>query len=388
MIVCVISFSKKGYQLSQRLAEADRAYRERLHKRESVQFRLFSKWNALPKQDTVRYVEELAAWTGMQFAGHHALVFIGACGIAVRCIAPFVRDKLADSPVLVLDEKGQFVIPVLSGHVGRANCLAKEFAEALGVTAVVTTATDVNGKFAVDSFAGEWGFSIQNRHGIEEISSHILGGERVTFAVEDMDAEQCREFLQKRIGAGTKSTGEIKSTGKTENAGETESVCPELVPVSAVDAAGNGIPHIMISMEPTEAVLWLKPRVYILGIGCKKGKDFMALRDFVEQELKKLEIPKEEVWQIVSADRKREEEGLLELADAWHIPFCTYGEEELARLKGDFSGSAFVEQTVGVDNVCERAAWACCGGKGEFVLRKTAKDGMTLAIVRRDWRTV
>ena len=362
MIVSVISFSEKGYRLSQELAEADQAYRDRLRKRESVHYRLFSKWKGLPAQEQVCPVEELAAWAEEQFAGHHALVFIGACGIAVRSIAPFVRDKMADSPVLVIDEKGQYVIPILSGHVGGANRFARELAEAIGAGAVVTTATDVNGKFAVDSFAEAWGFTIQNRQGIEAISGRILNGERITFAVEGLDAEQCGAFLRER-------------------AGETEGI----VPVSASDTE---MPHIWVSGNRADAVLWLEPKAYILGMGCKKGKAFEELRDFAEQELAKLQIPREAVWQIVSADRKREENGLLELADAWHVPFCTYEENELAELKGGFSGSAFVEQTVGVDNVCERAAWAGCKEKGEFVLRKTAKDGMTLAVVRRDWRAV
>ena len=85
--------------------------------------------------------------------GRTAWIFIGAAGIAVRYIAPFVKDKFTDSPVLVLDEKGDYVIPILSGHVGGAAALADEAAELLGAVAVHTTATDVQGKFAVDVFA-------------------------------------------------------------------------------------------------------------------------------------------------------------------------------------------------------------------------------------------
>ena len=85
----------------------------------------------------------LADFTAPVFAWADAMVFVGACGIAVRAIAPHVRDKRTDPAVLAVDELGQFVIPLLSGHIGGANRLAVRLAEAVGATAVVTTATEI-----------------------------------------------------------------------------------------------------------------------------------------------------------------------------------------------------------------------------------------------------
>ncbi len=384
MIISVIGFSEKGYELAVRLAKEYGDHKEKLRKAESVQWRLFSKCKDMPGQETAKTVEDLTGWTGEQFAAHHVLLFIGACGIAVRAIAPFVRDKLADSPVLVMDETGKYVIPILSGHVGGANRLAKEFAEISGAQAVLTTATDVNDMLSVDSFATESGFSIQNRNGIRQISGRILSGKKVTCAVDGMDETQCRIFLGKhaeriwgkeavdRLFAGILPVSAVKGSEGDSGAAEKDESAEKL--------------DILVSEKSAAAQLWLRPRLYVLGMGCKKGKSTEKLSSFAEQELTRLHIAKEEVWMLASADRKREEDGLLELADAWHVPFYTFAEERLAELEGEFSGSDFVEQTIGVDNVCERAAMAGCGGKGEFVLRKTAKDGMTLAIVKRDWR--
>ena len=121
----------------------------------------------------------LSEWTKEAFLRDDALIFVGACGIAVRSIAPYVRDKFQDPAVVCVDEAGQFVIPLLSGHVGGANRLAEMVASGIGAVPVVTTATDVEKKFAVDMFAKDHGFVITDRKLAKEISADILAGEPV-----------------------------------------------------------------------------------------------------------------------------------------------------------------------------------------------------------------
>ena len=108
------------------------------------------------------------------------LVFIGSAGIAVRLIAPYIKDKTTDPAVICIDEKGQFVIPLLSGHIGGANELAERLSSELSATAVITTATDVNHTFAVDVFAKNNGLGILNPSAVKNISSKILNGEIVS----------------------------------------------------------------------------------------------------------------------------------------------------------------------------------------------------------------
>ena len=118
----------------------------------------------------------LADFTAPVFAWADAMVFVGACGIAVRAIAPHVRDKRTDPAVLAVDELGQFVIPLLSGHIGGANRLAARLAEAVGATAVVTTATDVNRRFSVDEWSARQGLYIDDMAAAKAVSAAILEG--------------------------------------------------------------------------------------------------------------------------------------------------------------------------------------------------------------------
>ena len=107
---------------------------------------------------------------GGLFAWADAMIFVGSCGIAVREIAPHVKNKTADPAVLCLDERAGFVIPLLSGHIGGANALAAHLAAQLGAVPVITTATDVNRRFSVDAWAAEQGFAISDMKTAKAVS--------------------------------------------------------------------------------------------------------------------------------------------------------------------------------------------------------------------------
>jgi len=119
------------------------------------------------------------------FKIYDALIFISATGIAVRMIAPHIVSKLSDPAVIVIDEQGRHVISLLSGHVGGANALTLEIAEIIKAEPVITTATDVSNKFAMDSFAYQLGLKPEPKETIKIINSAILNGEPVFVTAGD-----------------------------------------------------------------------------------------------------------------------------------------------------------------------------------------------------------
>lgn len=372
MKVSIISFTLKGIELSLKIKKAFSGeteeelclYTKCSHAEKSLTERKLTEKNLA--ESGLSYVEQpLTEWTGEQMKKRRSLLFIGACGIAVRAIAPFLTDKLNDVPVLVMDEQGRFVIPVLAGHVGGANELAVSLAERMESTPVITTATDLNHCFAVDLFARRNALHIVNKDGIAKVSSRILAGEEVTMAVEE------GHFREEEAGIpGEKRLLEEINVPEGIRLVSTESLADVLV---APASYGQG------------RLLTLRPKEYVIGIGCKRGKAAEQIDHFVHRVLKESGISMEQVAAFASIDRKKDEEGILWMSSHYGIPFVTYSAEELQQVEGTFHASEFVKSQVGVDNVCERAALRFSGPDGILITGKQAEDGITAAIVKRIW---
>ncbi|WP_458459951.1 cobalt-precorrin 5A hydrolase [Pseudobutyrivibrio sp.] len=284
------------------------------------------------------------------FEGHIPLIFIGAVGIAVRTIAPFIDNKLSDIPVIVIDERGINVIPILSGHYGMGNDLARDFAKVLNANPVITTATDVEGVYAIDSFAARNGFRILDKSKIKNVSMKLLEGQIVYYKNEIDDLK----FQDKE-------------------------------PKNINQASGEKIDFIFTNdKKKDDGTLILTPKTLVIGMGCKRGKSFEELLDFILEDYT-LEELKDNLYGICSIDKKANEIGLLKLAAYLHCKFITFMAEELEAVSGDFSESEFVKENVGVGNVSERAA-VCAGAK--LIVKKQARDGMTKAYGTRDLRSI
>ena len=289
----------------------------------------------------------MRAWTESAFAEYDVIVFVGAVGIAVREIAPFVRSKDVDPAVISVDEKGKFSIPVLSGHIGGANGIAVRIAGEIGALPVVTTATDINGKIAIDSFAVNNNLTITSLKAAKDVAARILAGDPVGF-ISDV-----------------KVIGEIPA----ELRGPADS------PTGVYIGREN--------KEPFADTLRLVPRDLVLGIGCRRNTPQADIEYMVSNALAEIGADMTRVRAVASIDLKKDEKGLLDFAADHRIPITFFTSEELNALEGEFSKSNFVQSVTAVDCVCERSAIRA-SREGKLILRKFAGNGVTVAVAAEE----
>lgn len=381
MKLAIISFTENGIKLSQTVAK-------RLSGRKVMLYTKCSRYTAEDLK-VQRVKESLQVWTAQRMAEGDALLFIGACGIAVRAIAPNLTDKLYDVPVLVMDEEGQYVIPILSGHVGGANELARELADLIDARPVITTATDVQKKFAVDLFAKRNHLEIMNKDGIAKVSAKALAGRQLTIAVRAQNIECYHpKFCEVREEDFTEAENQLLQEASMHK--HDWEVCGVEPPLRLVPYVKNQQIDIVVSEMPDNknALIWLRPKRYVVGMGCRKNKDTEELLGFYQETLEQAMVELGEVYALASIDKKRDEPGLLAISERMRIPFFTYTAEELNRVGACVHSSEFVKAQVGVDNVCERAALAGCEANGTLIYEKQAFDGMTIAIAERNWSVI
>lgn len=316
---------------------------------------------------------KLSLWTETHFKTGHVLLFIGAAGIAVRAIAPYVTDKTKDPAVIVMDEEGRFAVPILSGHIGGANAYAVRFAEAVGGTAVLTTATDVNGLLAVDTMARREGLAIASMKAAKAFAAAILDEKKARILIP-----QSFENEIKVTGLTPELTCAVFDDRFDKDRFETDCFEPDCFETDRFRENDAVLSPCADELMSDRGGVHLIPKCLILGVGCRRGKSGENLIAFVIKEMKAKGLSLRAVRKIVSIDLKQDEAGLHELAAYLKVPFETYGAEVLKAVPGDFGHSDFVAKTTGVDNVCERAAAAA--GAVRFCLHKTACEGMTLAI--------
>ena len=227
----------------------------------------------------------------------------------------------------MLDEKGRFVIPILSGHIGGANDFARKIASLISAIPVITTASDVNNLPAIDEFA--------KKHNLE---------------INDMS-------LAKKFAA------ELLRFYQNPHADEKNQ---------------SKLPKFSVSAYQKDDELVLIPKCLILGLGCKKGKSAACLKEFVIETLSSHKIDTRAVEKLASIDLKKDENAILSLAKDLKVPFDTFSAEELNAIPKKVSHSDFVSKITGTDNVCERSVFAA--GADDLIITKISKNGMTIAL--------
>ena len=359
MRLALIAFSDTGEALANRIAEG---LSSGVQRAESSAAEMICEVSRCPR-DT-----ELAVWTKTHFDAADGLVFVGAAGIAVRAIAPYVKSKATDPAVVVVDELGQDAISLLSGHLGGGNELTLRIAEVSGAAPVITTATDIHGQFAVDDWARTQGLRVHNKAMIKEVSSAVLRGETIP-------------FISAHTVLGNAPAGIAE--GKTDPRPEGTDTPAITLAVQKSGAAAR--PHTLV----------LVPQAVCIGIGCRKGIAQEAIEEAWQAFLEENAIFEEAVCTAATIDLKKNEAGLLAFCKAHDWPLRIYSADQLIEapaVPGGYTPSAFVEQTTGVANVCERCAVYAAEEMGvqeealghpRLLVRKTAHNGVTLAAAVR-----
>lgn len=273
------------------------------------------------------------------------LVLFMAVGAAVRLTAPLLADKRGDPGLVCVDDAGRFAVAVSGGHEGGANALAERVAEALGALPVITTASEILGFPALDSFGADLGFRIDAASDLARVGSAIASGERVTL-VED------QRWPLPPLPPHVSRT--------------TEPLAPCIVVTDRLAAV------------PRPAVVYRPPSL-VLGVGCSRGTSTQEILDLIDTTLREAGLATESVALVASVDAKRDERGLTHAAECrgWTLTF--HPAEALAEIDVPNPSDA-VRRALGTASVAEAAVIA---EHGDLLVAKHRSANATVAVGRR-----
>ena len=287
------------------------------------------------------------------FYEYDAIIAIMASGILIRSIAPLVESKLSDPAVVNIDDNGKFVISTLSGHLGGANDLAIKISKLINATPVITTSTDVNKKIGIDVLARDLYLSIDKPEEILFFNKSILDGCEISLTV---NPNKNFEYLFEYI---SNNDNELN--------------------VSIYYSSKVNPDEILVSFDEHELIL--KEKKIVVGIGCRRDKEYEKIHDGFMRTLNELEILPSRVNLLASAEIKKDEKGILELSEQMDIPVEFVEIDKLKMFESnDVSKSEFVYSKFGIYGVCEPSALIMAGFESKLIYKKTSYDGVTIAV--------
>ncbi|MCP3794975.1 cobalamin biosynthesis protein [Paenibacillus sp. CH40] len=298
------------------------------------------------------------------FKQYNGIILFISLGAVVRMIAPILVDKKVDPAVVVIDDRGEHVISVLSGHLGGANELTRHVAAVLGARAVITTASDVQGTIPVDMFGRELGWVVDSFDKATPVSAAVVNEEPVALIQETGERNWWR--YDKPV------PGHIKVYASTAEALQE--------PFNAALVVSDRL------LEPEEeqqllsnGVLY-RPKSLVLGIGCNRGTALEELEAGVLDTLQELRLSVKSVRNIATIDLKKDEEGLLALCAKYGWELVTYTPSELNTVQLP-NPSETVFKYTGAYGVSEPSA-LLSSGADHWLLEKKKSGNMTLSVAR------
>jgi cobalt-precorrin 5A hydrolase len=306
------------------------------------------------------------------FFEYYCHIHIISVGAVVRMIAPLMKNKKIDPAIVCVDDKANFSVCLLSGHVGRGNIFTKNVAEALNNTPVITTASDVSGTLTVDILGRELGWKLENvDRNVTKGCAAVVNQERVLFV------QECGEPnwwpVNKKLPPGVSYGTSLD--GINHNNYEMLLVASDRSNISETHP------------DHFEKSVIYNPKTLILGLGCDKETPFEVIEKGVLNLLKEKGLALQSVKEIATIDLKKNEPGFIELSKKYNWEIKSFGAEELDKVEGIENPSEIVKKYVGTKSVGEASALLCSGAsklllpKQKFSLSSEGKN-LTMAVAR------
>lgn len=282
------------------------------------------------------------------WSDYHGFVFVMAAGIAVRAIAPHIKDKKKDPCVVVVDECGNFAISLLSGHIGGGNALARRIADIIGAEAIITTASDNLGLAAIDLWANRPDLAIENEKDLTLTSARLVNKGSIN-VYSDVRLPMLPPGL---VQTDTPETADIVVSNRTDF---------------------------------KKGPLFLRPRNLVVGIGCNRGVTKNSIAYAVNETFKINGFSIFSIRNLASIDIKQDEAGLIEYAKTFGVDIKFYSSELLGTVMINKPSKTVLNAT-GVGGVCEPAAILSAGGdRGRLLVEKTKWKTVTVAVAEADF---
>ncbi len=298
------------------------------------------------------------------FKNSDALLFIGAAGIAVRAVAPYLKGKEIDPAVVVMDEKARFAISLLSGHMGGANSLAQDIARACGAQPVISTATDIHGLPCVEDIAKEFALAIEDVKKIKTINSAILDKKRV-YVIDAIAARRAK--IEKSLGRTR--VFDFRRGFPAKPSPRSVFVC--ITPFSDVNIPARFMSRTLV----------LRPREFVFGTGCMKGVSVGEVEAAFAAALKKSGVAAKAVRNAATIDVKRRERGFNAFTKRHGLAMEYFDKDRLNAAPPPSGVSKAALAATGAIGVAECAALVSAGVKK--IWTKKLKIGRVTAAMAR-----
>ena len=292
------------------------------------------------------------------FKSNNALICLFSLGAVIRLIAPHIKDKKTDPAVIVIDDKAQFVISVLSGHLGGANELSNDIAQKINAVPVITTAADVNKTIAVDLVGKEFGWRIDDDDTVTKVSAFMVNKEKIGVFQNVGNRDWWKKEFPRNVFKYD-SFDELKNSQSKGFLIISDQVFDDKI---------------------LENTVVYRPQTLVVGVGLHWDTSKETIKSGLETSLQKFNLSYKYIARFVSIKKEKDIVGLIELGKEMNIPVEYIDREELSTIDTP-NPSKTVQTFEGTPSVSEAAAIK--SSQGELVVEKQKfPPNLTIAIAR------